>query len=144
MRMNKPCGAEERRSGLVGIVDVFARYGKPTWILLAIAVVFEVVAATCMKMSCGFTDLLWTLATIATYCVSFFLLAKVLQQLPISLTYGIWGGAGTVATAVIGKVVWNDTFNIAMAAGIAVVIIGIIELSRGFAAEEDERANAQR
>lgn len=45
------------------------------WGMLGIAGIFEVVWATCMKYSEGFTKLSWSLLTFAGMAVSFFLLA---------------------------------------------------------------------
>lgn len=44
------------------------------WVMLGIAGIFEVVWATCMKYSEGFTKLSWSLLTFAGMAVSFFLL----------------------------------------------------------------------
>ena len=48
------------------------------WVTLGIAGIFEVVWATCMKYSEGFTKLSWSLLTFAGMAVSFFLLARVI------------------------------------------------------------------
>ena len=45
------------------------------WVMLGIAGIFEVVWATCMKYSDGFTNLGWSLLAFAGMAVSFFLLA---------------------------------------------------------------------
>lgn len=42
------------------------------WVMLGIAGIFEVVWATCMKYSEGFTKLSWSLLTFAGMAVSFF------------------------------------------------------------------------
>lgn len=44
------------------------------WVMLGIAGIFEVVWATCMKYSEGFTKLSWSLLTFAGMAVSFYLL----------------------------------------------------------------------
>ena len=46
------------------------------WTMLGIAGIFEVVWATCMKYSEGFTKLSWSLLTFAGMAVSFYLLAQ--------------------------------------------------------------------
>lgn len=47
-----------------------------TWVMLGVAGIFEVVWATFMKLSEGFTKLGWTLLTFAGMAVSFALLAR--------------------------------------------------------------------
>lgn len=51
--------------------------------MLGIAGIFEVVWATCMKYSEGFTKLSWSLLTFAGMAVSFFLLARAIKTLPL-------------------------------------------------------------
>ena len=53
------------------------------WIMLGIAGIFEVVWATFMKLSEGFTKIGWTALTFAGMAVSFILLAKVTKTLPL-------------------------------------------------------------
>ena len=66
----------------------------PAYLMLAAAIGVEVFAATCMKLSTGFTNLAWTVTCIAAFACSFFLLSKVLQRLPLALAYvrGLEGG----------------------------------------------------
>ncbi|WP_251230331.1 DMT family transporter [Adlercreutzia aquisgranensis] len=86
---------------------------------------------------------LWALATIVAYAASFLMLSRVLMRLPIGLTYGLWGGIGTVATAVIGMVLWGDPFNWLLGVGMALIIAGIAELARGFALADKQAAVEQ-
>ena len=58
------------------------------WIMLDIAGIFEVVWATFMKLSEGFTKIGWTALTFAGMAVSFILLAKVMKTLPLGTAYG--------------------------------------------------------
>ena len=108
----------------------------PAYLMLAVAIGAEVFAATCMKLSTGFTNLPWTVACIVAFACSFFLLSKVLQRLPLALTYGVWGGVGTIATACIGYILWGEPFTALMALGVTVVLTGIAILGRGFAKDE--------
>ena len=104
--------------------------------MLAVAIAIEVFAATCMKLSAGFTNLPWTAACIVAFGCSFTLLSKVLQRLPLALTYGVWGSVGTIATACIGDLLWGAPFTVLRGAGVAVVLAGIAILGRGFARDE--------
>lgn len=104
--------------------------------MLVMAIVIEVFAATCMKLSVSFTNLPWTIVCIVAFGCSFALLSKVLQRLPLALTYGVWGGVGTIATACIGYLLWGEPFTVLMGVGVAVVLAGIVILGRGFAKDE--------
>ena len=110
------------------------------FILLSISITAEVCGTTAMKLSHGFSDPLFTAATIAAYVVAFSIFTIVLKKLPLGLAYGIWGGVGTVATAAIGIAAWGDPFGWTTCAGIALVVGGIYLLNRGTQVIEEKRA----
>ena len=110
------------------------------FILLSISITAEVCGTTAMKLSHGFSDPLFTVATIVAYIVAFSIFTIVLKKLPLGLAYGIWGGVGTVATAAIGIMAWGDPFGWTTCAGIALVVGGIYLLNRGTQDIEEKRA----
>lgn len=73
------------------------------WIMLGIAGIFEVVWATFMKLSEGFTKIGWTALTFAGMAVSFVLLAKVTKTLPLGTAYAIWTGIGALGSVLVGN-----------------------------------------
>ena len=99
--------------------------------VLAFSIAAEVAGSTCMKMSEGFTVLPYTIICIAAFALSLTGLVFALKKLPLGLTYGIWGGVGTILTTLIGIVIWNDPFNVSTGIGIVLVIGGVILLNRG-------------
>ena len=101
------------------------------YLVLAFSIAAEVTGTTCMKMSEGFTVLSYAIIYIIAFALSLAGLVIVLKKLPLGLTYGIWGGAGTVLTTLIGIVIWNDLFNASTLIGIVLVIGGIILLNKG-------------
>ncbi|WP_419896618.1 DMT family transporter [Roseomonas sp. USHLN139] len=72
------------------------------WILLTIAGLFEVVWATAMKQSAGFTRLWPSLITFAAMLVSFGLLSWSMRVLPLGTAYTLWTGIGAVGAFTIG------------------------------------------
>lgn len=120
----------------VGMEEVPRKSKASAYAMLVVAIAIEVFAATCMKLSAGFTNSSWTIACIVAFGCSFTLLSKVLQRLPLALTYGVWGGVGTIATACIGYLLWGEPFTVLMGAGVAVVLVGIAILGKGFARDE--------
>ena len=91
------------------------------WIFLGIAGLFEVVWATSMKYSEGFTRLWPTTLTVAAMAVSLFLLGLALRSLPLGTAYAIWTGIGTIGTAILGIVLFAEP-----AAALRLVCIGMI------------------
>lgn len=112
--------------------------------LLGLSVLFEVFGDTCMKLSDGFTQLVFGIVTTACYILSFAMLTFALKDLSLGMTYGIWGGVGTFLTTLIGIIFWDNSFFIVVGIGMIAVVAGITLLSKGTQeAEEAELAPSQ-
>jgi small multidrug resistance pump len=98
-------------------------------ILLGLAIATEVLGTVFLRVSDGFTKVLPASVTVVAYVTSVILLAKVLKELDIGLTYAIWAGAGTAAVAVIGVAVWHEPMDALKVASIAAVILGVVGLN---------------
>jgi len=72
-----------------------------SWILLTVAIPFEVSGTTCIKLSLSFTKLLPSIAVFVFYGLSFTALTLVLKNIDVSLAYAVWSGLGTAIIAVI-------------------------------------------
>lgn len=119
------------------------------YVLLGFSVIVEVCGTTAMKLSNGFSDPLFTLVTIAAYTFSFSIFIVILRYFQLGLAYGIWGGAGTVLTTLIGIMAWGEPFTLYTGLGVAMVIGGIILLNAGVddlekQAEANREANVAR
>lgn len=79
-----------------------------TWILLVVAGLFEVLWATAMKQSHGFTRPFASLVTIVAMLVSFGLLARVMRVLPLGSAYMVWTGIGAVGAFLVGMVAFGE------------------------------------
>ncbi|MET8220532.1 MULTISPECIES: DMT family transporter [Streptomyces] len=101
------------------------------YLLLAGAIAAEVGATTAMKYSDGFSKLWPSLLTLVGYVVSFSLLAQTLRTLSIGTAYAIWAGVGTAAIAAIGIMFMGEGLTAAKAAGIALIIVGVVVLNLG-------------
>ena len=101
------------------------------WIMLGIAIAAEIVGTTSLKLSNGFSRPGWTLAVVAGYAVSFYLMSQTLKTLPIGTVYAIWSGVGTVGTALIGLAIFGETFTAMKLAGIALIAAGVMALNLG-------------
>ena len=101
------------------------------YLLLAGAIAAEVGATTAMKYSDGFSKLWPSLLTLMGYVVSFSLLAQTLRILSIGTAYAIWAGVGTAAIAAIGILFMGEGLTAAKAAGIALIIVGVVVLNLG-------------
>ena len=129
--------AEEEKQ----LVREKAKSKRFAFVLLGIAIVAEVTGAICLKASEGLTVPLPTLVTVIGYLITFSLLIKILQNLPLGLVYGIWGGVGSAVTMLVGVVVWHDPFTAFTAVGVLLVIGGVYLLNKG--TDEIEAARVQ-
>ena len=71
------------------------------WLYLCIAGVMEVFWSTCMKFSHGFTDLKFSVLTIAGMIVSFAFLSQATKVLPLGTAYAVWTGIGALGALIV-------------------------------------------
>ena len=72
------------------------------WISLVVAGLFEVLWASTMKQSEGFTRLWPSVITIVAMIVSFGLLSWSMRTLPLGTSYMIWTGIGAIGAFLVG------------------------------------------
>jgi small multidrug resistance pump len=101
------------------------------WLLLALAIVTEVMGTVALQLSDGFRRLVPAAIVVVGYGISFYLLALTLQRLEIGVTYAIWAGVGTALVAVIGVVFLGEPLNGAKVVGVVLVIAGVASLELG-------------
>ena len=103
----------------------------PSYLFLALAIASEICATVSMKLSDGFTRLLPSTVVVVGYLCSFALLSQALKHLPVSTAYAIWSGAGTAVVAAIGFTFLGEGLNLAKAAGVVLIIAGVVALNIG-------------
>lgn len=101
------------------------------WLLLAAAIVAEIIATTLLKVSAGFTKPLPSIGTVFGYALSFYLLSLVLKYVPLSMAYAIWAAAGTIAIAVVGVVFFSERLTAVQLAGILMTAAGVAMINLG-------------
>ena len=99
------------------------------WIYLLIAILTEVVGTTMMKVSEGLTRLIPSITMFVMYAVSFVFMAFALKKIEVSTAYAIWSGLGTAVIAMIGIVVFRESFNVHKLLGIVLIIGGVVLLN---------------
>ncbi len=99
------------------------------WMLLLAAIGVEVAATSALPRTQGFREPGWTAAVIAGYAASIWLLALVIEHLPVSVTYAVWSGLGTAGIAVIGVLFLGDRLGPTQAAALFLIIAGVVLLN---------------
>jgi quaternary ammonium compound-resistance protein SugE len=98
------------------------------WIVLALAGLLEIGWAVGLKYSAGFTRLWPTVATVASMVASMGLLGIAVNSLPVGTAYAVWTGIGTIGTALLGLVLFDEPATAARLACMAMVAAGIVGL----------------
>ncbi|MFD2117847.1 DMT family transporter [Paenibacillus yanchengensis] len=96
------------------------------FVLLGLAIIFEVFGSTMMKLSNGFKRWWPVLGLIVGMSISFILFSKVLQQIPLSAAYAIWSGLGTALTALVGVYLFKEVMNRKKALALLCIIGGVV------------------
>ncbi|GAA1313160.1 QacE family quaternary ammonium compound efflux SMR transporter [Planotetraspora silvatica] len=100
------------------------------WILLVAAIATEVLATSALKLSNGLSNVGWTIVVVIGYVASLVLLARALKlEMPVGVAYAVWAGIGTAAIALIGTLFLGEGMNLTKAAGIVLIICGVVVLN---------------
>jgi quaternary ammonium compound-resistance protein SugE len=99
------------------------------WIVLTVAGLFEVVWASAMKQSHGFTRLWPSIVTIAAMSASFGLLAWAMRVLPLGTAYVVWTGIGAVGAFLVGIAFFGESAG-ALRIVAAILIMGGLALMK--------------
>ena len=98
------------------------------WLVLAISGGLEVVWASALKASDGFSKPLYSVIVAVAAFASFWLLAYAMKSLPLGTAYPVWVGIGAVGSLIIGIVAFGEAASPLRLASAALIVIGIAGL----------------
>jgi len=96
------------------------------WLLLGLAVTFEIAGAIGLRFSEGFTLLIPTGLALSAFALALYLVSHVMKELPVSIAYPIWAGGGTAGVAIIGVVMLGEGLTVFKAIGIGLIMAGVV------------------
>lgn len=99
-----------------------------SWVYLVVAGLFEIAWAIGLKYTDGFTRIVPTTLTIAAMVASIVLLGIALRELPVGTGYAVWTGIGTVGTAILGMILFQEPATAFRLASIGLIVAGIVGL----------------
>ena len=99
------------------------------WLILAIAIIAEVIATSALKISDGFTRVIPSLIVVVGYSIAFYGLALTLKSIPVGIAYAIWSGMGIVLVTLIGWFVFEQKLDPAAIVGMALIVSGVIVMN---------------
>jgi small multidrug resistance pump len=109
-------------------IQAFTPTVSEAWTLLAIAIAFEVIGTTCMKLSEGFTRPVPSVAMFVFYALAFSCNTMAIKTLDLSITYAVWCGVGTVAVACVGILYFKEAATTLKLVSISMIVIGVFGL----------------
>ena len=98
----------------------------PAWLLLLLAIAFEVVGTSCLKLSAGMSRPLPTLLVLSAYGCSMLLLSRVVQTIPLGVSYALWSGIGIVAIVLVGVLAYRQIPSAGQLIGMALIAAGVV------------------
>jgi quaternary ammonium compound-resistance protein SugE len=98
------------------------------WTLLLVAGIFEIIWATGLKYTDGFTRLWPSVGTVVAMAVSMICLSLAFRVIPMGTAYTVWTGIGAVGTVLLGILLFDEPKNAARLVCITLIIVGIAGL----------------
>lgn len=98
------------------------------WTLLFLAGLFEIGWAVGLKYTVGFTRLWPTMATLLAMLLSIGLLGMAVKTLPIGTAYAVWVGIGSIGTAVLGIVLFDEPATAGKLLSLLLIFSGVVGL----------------
>ncbi|PXZ06363.1 QacE family quaternary ammonium compound efflux SMR transporter [Gilliamella apicola] len=96
------------------------------YLLLLGAIICEVIATSSLKLSNGFTNLVFSIITIIGYSASFYILSLALKTIPVGIAYAIWSGIGIIIISLIAWIFLKQSLDLAALIGMGFIIFGVV------------------
>ena len=97
-----------------------------TYVYLALAITFEVIATSSLKSSDGLTRLWPSTVSAIGYVITFYFLVLTLRTMPIGVAYAIWSGVGILLLAAIDWMWFRQALDLPAIIGIGLIIAGVV------------------
>lgn len=99
------------------------------WLYLSIAIGLGVSGTLMLKVSDGFKNRVYGLASLVSYCLCFLFLAPALKEIPTGVAYAVWSGAGIAIVTLFGRVVFKQSLRPVQYIFILMIVIGAVGLN---------------
>ena len=96
------------------------------YLLLLGAIICEVIATSSLKLSNGFTNLVFSIITKIGYSASFYILSLALKTIPVGIAYAIWSGIGIIIISLIAWIFLKQSLDLAALIGMGFIIFGVV------------------
>lgn len=99
------------------------------WLLLAVAIVFEVAGTTTLKLAGGFARPGYLGLSLLLYGTCLIALSHAFNVIPVGVAYAIWSGVGTVLIVLVGVLWFAEALTALKALFIFLILVGVVGLN---------------
>ena len=96
------------------------------YFFMFVAIFFEVTGTLLLPSTQNFTKLIPTSILAICYLSAFYLLAFVVDKLPIAIVYATWSGLGVFTIAILGYIFFKQNLSWQAILGLFLIVIGVI------------------
>ena len=97
-----------------------------TYLILIIAIFFEVGGTMLLPVSQNFTKIVPTATLVVLYLSSFYLITFVVDKIPIAIVYATWSGLGVFTVAILGYVFFKQSLSWQAVLGLFLIVMGVV------------------
>jgi quaternary ammonium compound-resistance protein SugE len=101
---------------------------RRAWAILLLAGVFEIAFAVSSAGNKGFTELGWSLGTVAAAAATIVTLSIALKRIDVGIGYAVWTGIGATGAAIFGAVLFHQPLTLLRVVWLLVIIAGVVSL----------------
>ena len=97
-----------------------------TYLILIVAIFFEVGGTMLLPVSQNFTKIIPTTTLAVFYLLSFYLITFVLDKIPIAIVYATWSGLGVFTVAILGYIFFKQSLSWQTILGLFLIVFGVV------------------
>lgn len=98
------------------------------WVILFLAGLLEILWASGLRFTDGFTRPLPSIAVLVLAWLSFYLLALAMREIPMGTAYAVWTGIGATGVALLGMAFLKEPASVSRLLFLTMIVAGIIGL----------------
>ena len=97
-----------------------------TYLILIVAIFFEVGGTMLLPVSQNFTKIIPTTILAVLYLSSFYLITFVVDKIPIAIVYATWSGLGVFTIAILGYIFFKQSLSWQAVLGLFLIVFGVV------------------
>ena len=99
------------------------------WLILAVAIVAEVIGTSSLKASQGFTKPLPSALVVVGFAIAFYCLSITLKVIPVGVAYAVWSGTGIVLITLAARVFFGQSLDWPAWLGMVLIVAGVVVMN---------------